>query len=125
MAVTVTVDTRLEQHHLLKGHDNLQLTTAPDAKIMKIVKLDFAGTYETGGFTIAPNLLGMGKITDLVIIPPLSATVGTDLGRFVWTGGNVLVSSPSLTATNDMVQLDNASTAITLYSDSIAIVFGY
>lgn len=122
MAVTVTVNEVIESQKLTHRWKNLQLASQPDANVMKVVRLTLTGTYDTGGFAIAPNLVGMGRITDLVIIPPLAATITTDHGRFVWTGANVLISEPG--AINDMVEKANAS-AMTLYASCIAFVFGY
>lgn len=122
MAVTVTVNEVIESHHLLKRWKNLQLTAQPDANIMKVVRMTLTGTYDTGGFAIPANQVGMGRITDLIVLPPLAATTTTDQGRFVWTGANVLISEPG--AINDMVEKVNAS-AMTLYANVIALVFGY
>lgn len=124
MAVTVTATIK-ERMTLHKRHANQQLTTAPNPNKMHIVTLGLAGTYATGGFALTPDVVGLGKITEVFIHPPLAATVGDLQGKLVWTGGNILASGPSQTVTNTMVQMDNASTAITLWSGCIAVVFGY
>lgn len=123
MAVTVTVEAILERHHLRKSHENLQLTSAPKARRMNIVKLNFTGTYATGGFAIDPNLVGLGKITDIVAICPLVYGSTSGIGRFVWTGGNVIISVGS--GVNTMAQQANGFASMSDYDDSIFVVFGY